>query len=241
MQPGSEWVKPISVLAHAAVGCGSAMLSGGNCGRGALAAGISDAAVQADVVKPAALGTWGSFEGAAEAGLVGGVAARITGGKFDDGFTVSAAGYLFNSAKDTLQDSNARHNAAVAEEVKILSSQGYNVLGTEVYAENPELLPYLRRYDIVVQDPDSGLVMGVEVKTTSIGIFRLDPQQVKFDVATVQGGTTILNSITPVNGVMYRAVSFTGQIESMISTLNLASQLNQQKIPWHYTTQPLGH
>ncbi|MBS0400819.1 MAG: hypothetical protein JSR95_19325, partial [Proteobacteria bacterium] len=33
-----------------------------------------------------------------EAGLVGGVAARITGGKFDDGFTVAAAGYLFNSA-----------------------------------------------------------------------------------------------------------------------------------------------
>ncbi|MGH8139216.1 MAG: hypothetical protein ACREVV_13635 [Steroidobacteraceae bacterium] len=33
MQAGSEWAKSsVSVLAHAAVGCGSAMLSGGNCG-----------------------------------------------------------------------------------------------------------------------------------------------------------------------------------------------------------------
>lgn len=101
MQAGSEWAKSsVSVVAHAAVGCGSAMLSGGNCGRGALAAGISEAAYRADLIEPPAksLASWGTFKGAAEAGLVGGVAAKITGGKFDDGFTVSAAGYLFNAA-----------------------------------------------------------------------------------------------------------------------------------------------
>jgi hypothetical protein len=100
MDQGSEWTTAFSVVAHAAVGCGSAMLSGGNCGRGALAAGISEAANQAGFIgKPGkSLASWGTFKGAAEAGLVGGVAAEITGGKFDDGFTVAAAGYIFNSA-----------------------------------------------------------------------------------------------------------------------------------------------
>jgi hypothetical protein len=47
---------------------------------------------------PKALASWGTFKGAAEAGLLGGVATEITGGKFDDGFSVAAAGYLFNAA-----------------------------------------------------------------------------------------------------------------------------------------------
>jgi RHS repeat-associated protein len=61
MQQGSEWTKAFSVLAHAAVGCGSAMLSGGNCGRGALAAGISEAAIQAGLVEQPGktLASWG--------------------------------------------------------------------------------------------------------------------------------------------------------------------------------------
>ncbi len=105
-QRGSEWAKPFSVLAHAAVGCANGVASGGNCGRGALAAGISDAAVQWGLIKPDAVGTWGSVKGAAEAGLVGGVAARITGGKFDDGFTVAAAGYWFNSAAHSRQSTS---------------------------------------------------------------------------------------------------------------------------------------
>jgi hypothetical protein len=99
-QTGSEWAKPFGVLAHSAVGCGSAVLSGGNCGRGALAAGISEAADQSGLFgpPPKSIASWGAFKGAAEAGFIGGIAARLTGGKFDDGFTVSAAGYLFNAA-----------------------------------------------------------------------------------------------------------------------------------------------
>jgi RHS repeat-associated protein len=105
MQAGSEWTKPFAVLAHAAVGCASTAASGGNCGRGALAAGISEAAYQTGYVESPAksLASWGTFRGAAEAGLIGGVAAKITGGKFDDGFTVSAAGYLFNAAADRIK------------------------------------------------------------------------------------------------------------------------------------------
>jgi RHS repeat-associated protein len=99
-QEGSEWAKPFGVLAHATVGCGSAVLSSGNCGRGALAAGISEAANQTGLFgpPPKSIASWGAFKGAAEAGFLGGLAARLAGGKFDDGFTVSAAGYLFNEA-----------------------------------------------------------------------------------------------------------------------------------------------
>jgi hypothetical protein len=89
---------PENVLAHAAVGCGSAVLSGGNCGRGALAAAITEAAAQSNLIKPAAIGTWGAVQGAAESGLLGGLTPEITGGSFTDGFSIGAAGYLFNEA-----------------------------------------------------------------------------------------------------------------------------------------------
>ncbi len=108
-QSGSEWAKPFSVVAHGAVGCGSAMLSGGNCGRGALAAGISEAANQTHLIGSPGktLASWGTFKGAVEAGAVGGIAARMVGGKFDDGFTVAAAGYIFNSAADAAKAASA--------------------------------------------------------------------------------------------------------------------------------------
>jgi RHS repeat-associated protein len=101
---GGNWTMPENVLAHAAVGCGSAVLSGGNCGRGALSAAVTEAAEQLPVIKPAAIGTWGAVYGSAEAGLLGGVSSEITGGNFSDGFSVGAAGYLFNSAAHTYMD-----------------------------------------------------------------------------------------------------------------------------------------
>lgn len=158
---------------------------------------------------------------------------------------MSAAGYIFNSAADearkaVIEANRERHDAAVVEEVQILRAQNYKILGTEVYAENPDLLPYLRRYDIVVQD-QAGTILGVEVKTTITGTYQLDPRQVEFDVATVKGGTTLLGSETPVNGVMYRGVNLSGKVDALMSTLELAQQLNQQKIPWHYTTPQPGH
>jgi len=114
MNPGSEWTKGFSVLSHAAIGCGSAMLSGGNCGRGALAAGISEAAYQAGWIEPPSksLASWGTAKGAAEAGLVGGIAEEVVGGRFGDGFTVSAAGYIFNAAAHPSKMQAARDSIA---------------------------------------------------------------------------------------------------------------------------------
>lgn len=97
-QPGHEWSKADFVLAHAAVGCGSAALSGGNCGKGAAAAALSETATQIGFIKPDSVGTWGAVKGMAEAGLVGGLSAEIVGGNFKEGFSIGAAGYLFNKA-----------------------------------------------------------------------------------------------------------------------------------------------
>ncbi|MBS1994700.1 MAG: VCBS repeat-containing protein [Cyanobacteria bacterium SZAS LIN-2] len=92
------WAPSTNVLAHAAVGCAAGVMSGGNCGRGAASAGLSEVATQSGLIQPAAIGTWGSVKGVAESGLVGGIAARIAGGAFSEGFASAAAGYLFNCA-----------------------------------------------------------------------------------------------------------------------------------------------
>jgi RHS repeat-associated protein len=102
------WLYADGVLAHAAVGCGAAMLSGGNCGKGALSAAVAQAA-----------GPWensaaewgGRGAGIAAAGIVGGVAARVTGASFSDGFSVGAAGYLFSQVGNALDQGR---NAATA-------------------------------------------------------------------------------------------------------------------------------
>jgi hypothetical protein len=97
-QAGAGWDIGERVIAHAAVGCGSAMLSGGNCGKGAAAAALGELATATDFIQtPKSIGDyWGTFKGAAEAGLVGGAASEITGGGFSEGFSTAAAGYLFN-------------------------------------------------------------------------------------------------------------------------------------------------
>jgi RHS repeat-associated protein len=94
---GFSWTPGTRVLAHAAVGCAQGELSGGNCGKGAAAAAVGEAATRSGFISDSG-GRWGSFKAAAEAGAVGGVASAITGGKFVEGFSTAAAGYLFNAA-----------------------------------------------------------------------------------------------------------------------------------------------
>jgi len=94
--PLKNWTWEDKLLAHAAVGCISGAASGGNCGKDAFAAAVSEEANIAGLDKWAA-GHWGGPTGAAvAAGIVGGTAERIAGGDFVEGFSTSAAGYLFN-------------------------------------------------------------------------------------------------------------------------------------------------
>jgi hypothetical protein len=97
-----NWTVGGHVFGHAFVGCFSGIASSGNCGSGAVSAALSETATDFHLVPTGAVGVWGAFKGAAEMGLIGGVSSRLSGGSFDDGFSVSAAGYLFNGLHDWL-------------------------------------------------------------------------------------------------------------------------------------------
>ncbi len=111
------WLYADGVLAHAAVGCGAAMLSGGNCGKGAFSAAVAEAA---GPLEDSAAQWGGQAVATVTAGIVGGLAARAVNASFDDGFSVGAAGYLFNKlfhrngklwAVDPTADEMAAHYA----------------------------------------------------------------------------------------------------------------------------------
>lgn len=78
--------------AHAVAGCASAAASGGECGRGALSAvvgkGITNGAGELGITDPVGKGV--------ATAVAGGVAAEVGGGKFENGATTAAFGYLFN-------------------------------------------------------------------------------------------------------------------------------------------------
>ena len=80
-----------NVVAHAAVGCGSVVASGGKCGPSALAGGVTSAA------GPVINGQ-GFVAGLVINTALGGGAAVLGGGKFENGAITAAFGYLFNAA-----------------------------------------------------------------------------------------------------------------------------------------------
>ena len=78
-----------NMAGHAAVGCLSAMASGGKCGPGALSGAAGSFA------GPLLTGL-GKTEGLVAHSLVGGLASVAGGGKFGNGAVTAAFGYLFN-------------------------------------------------------------------------------------------------------------------------------------------------
>lgn len=100
---GEAWY--IKVGGHALVGCGSAAASGGDCGKGALSAGLTAGYTH--------LTNGGMFYengntfdryvlGTIEHGLIGGTISASIGGDFNDGAQTAAYGYLFNQLGNDL-------------------------------------------------------------------------------------------------------------------------------------------
>jgi hypothetical protein len=79
-----------NIAGHAAVGCMSAVISGGACGPGAVAGAAGSA------VAPIA-SQEGLVGGTAISGVAGGLASVAVGGKFANGAVTAAFGYLFNT------------------------------------------------------------------------------------------------------------------------------------------------
>jgi hypothetical protein len=86
-----------AVAAHAAVGCASAAASGGNCGQGALAAGFNSAAMQ---YMPASIQGNRAYQ-LTYVSIVGGTASVLGGGKFANGATTAAFGYLYSVVRSS--------------------------------------------------------------------------------------------------------------------------------------------
>jgi hypothetical protein len=77
---------------HAAVGCASGAAAGGSCGRGAASAGFAEFAGS----RIGAMFGKGDFAQISAKALVGGIASRIGGGRFENGALTGAFGHLFN-------------------------------------------------------------------------------------------------------------------------------------------------
>ena len=84
-----------NIVAHAAVGCGSAIVSGGKCGPGALSGAAGSFAT------PLTNGL-SVEEGLVVTTTAGGFASVAGGGKFGNGAVTAAFGYLFNAFAEVL-------------------------------------------------------------------------------------------------------------------------------------------
>ena len=208
-----------NIAGHAAVGCVMAVATGGACGPGAVA-GAAGSAV-APIASQAGL-----VGGTAISGIAGGLASVAVGGKFENGAVTASFGYLFNAALgDRLKEAIARHQDAVDQEIQDLQAQGYTVEGTSVLARIPGLPD--RYYDIVAVDPSGGRI-GIEVKTTIGDIFRINNQQMTFDMDALKGSA--VTAAGPIQGVSYVGVSFGGSVAAYFARVNLAQQAYEQGV-----------
>ena len=83
------------IAAHAAIGCASAEANGGNCGQGALAAGVTKS-FAGTIDRIDAANTGMSAQRAIAAAVVGGTASVLGGGKFSNGAITGAFSRMFN-------------------------------------------------------------------------------------------------------------------------------------------------
>jgi glycerol uptake facilitator-like aquaporin len=112
--PGAEWSVGERVIAHAAVGCVAGAASSGNCGKGALSAAASEY-LGSQVLHGNELSNWGTAAQTAKYALIGGLTNRISGGDFVEGFSIGAAGYLFNDLSHTGASASASQSPLTSD------------------------------------------------------------------------------------------------------------------------------
>ncbi len=121
-----NWTPAEGVIAKVAVGCASAAASGGNCGKGALSAGFAIAA-QPLIIKFPSFGQWGTVPEAVQAGLIGGEAAKLAGGNFEDGFSTSAVQYLANPPPEQASGNDSEVLTQIGRDTKAIAVDIYAV------------------------------------------------------------------------------------------------------------------
>lgn len=184
-----------SYAAHSIIGCVSSVANGGQCGAGAAAAVFGKWVT----VNTQNLGT--GFTQFAVTVTAGGVGSVIGGGKFENGAMTAAYGYLFNQLSSNGKDPNTRGDLGTDNARAYLLAEGYKILGEQV----PTVIigMPLRVYDFVVENP-SGVVIGVEVKSSMFDIFKLNSQQVKFDAEVYKEGGAYTNLNNSETGKLFK-------------------------------------
>lgn len=196
---------------HAVAGCASASASNGNCTAGALSAGFAEG-VGGNVSFDNKLADFASRV------VIGGTVAEIGGGKFSNGAMTAAFAYLFNQVNHPNcggrcpNDVGAKGVAVAMDQYR---AAGYEIIDVEVAATLPGV-EYSRRYDFVTRSQDTGSYIGVEVKASEVGIFRLDRKQVNFDTVLLSnpGGALAINGDYRITGVRYEGVDLSGKINA---------------------------
>lgn len=189
-----------NVAGHAAVGCMSAMASGGRCGSGALSGAVGSFASPL-------VGGLGLDSNAKLVALsaVGGLASVAGGGKFENGAVTAAFGYLFNESGKA---PNERHSFGALEAMRNAIENGYEILSPGPTLATIPGAPN-RSYDFVMSEPGTGRAIGAEVKTSWWGIIRLNDQQVSFDVQVAQGVPAFAPALgRQITGVQYYTYCF---------------------------------
>jgi len=113
---------------------------------------------------------------------------------------------------------NAQHKAGVARAKALYQAHGFVLASEGAVAVNVPGFATPRVYDFVVQDPASGLFIGVEVKTTMYDTIFFDGSQVDKDVALYETG----GGLAPALGVQVTRVAYEAFC-SYCSMVNLRS------------------
>jgi hypothetical protein len=153
-----SWSDPAAMAnaigAHAAVGCAMQAVSGGDCGSGALSAAFSKA------VSPSLPGANSPTEekvlGVITSAVIGGTAAELGGGKFANGASTAAFGYLFNAMSGRqLARMTVKGLAYLSQEV---AQYGFELIAPEVSFESAAGVKI--RVDGVYMGPDGRVLFG---------------------------------------------------------------------------------
>jgi hypothetical protein len=201
-------------------GLGS-LAQGGSFQSGFLAAGFSAAAGPL-MLKNTGPGTFAAD--VVEQSVEGGIGSVLGGGKFGNGAVTGAFGYLFNRWANSGNGPNDQHAQGVQQADQYLQSQGATILGENVRAFFA-FLP-VRVYDLAASY--DGLDFGVEVKTSSVNLFGLNPVQVLFDAYTTAFGS--YSAVGELHGVLYVGVGFGGEEGAAFKNQALANVLHASGI-----------
>ncbi|MCL2645168.1 MAG: DUF637 domain-containing protein, partial [Betaproteobacteria bacterium] len=209
----------LSVAAHSAVGCASAAASGGNCSQGALAAGFG---------KFATLHMPTAFQGNhayqfTYVSVVGGTASVLGGGKFANGATTAAFGYLFNH----LVTENTKRAGGFHRRLVVRDDNGFALYGFSFRWDGDEH-PFFNNFFQLATPPAAGAsgngIVYVDIydrTTTTLTTFRTTAAE---DLLIVEYMKTRIGDTAP-----YNVVTNNCRIFSTVEYNKITNEINRAR------------